>query len=134
MDSYSSSNSLKGEAYLNSRREYWRKEAARDRNESELNDNDIKAKKAATKSSTNGLTGEAYLNSRREYWREEAAKDSPSCQSTISGSNKTDDSNESTNYLGFFLVEYFLCYLCLFLHQVVAPCWYYLACLLEHCC
>ena len=100
MDSYSSSYGLKGEAYLNSRREYWRKEAAKDRNESELKDSDVKAKKTATKSSTNGLTGEAYLNSRREYWRNEAAKESPSCQNTISESNKTDDSNESTNYLG----------------------------------
>ena len=69
-------NRLIGEAYLNSRREYWRNEAAKDRKNSEPKSIVVKTKAPSVTNSTNGLKGEAYLNSRREYWRKEAANDS----------------------------------------------------------
>ena len=72
------SNSLTGEAYLNSRREYWRNEAGKDRKNSEPKATVVKAKAPSVTSSTNGLKGEAYLNSRREYWRKEIANNSSS--------------------------------------------------------
>ena len=72
------SNSLTGEAYLNSRREYWRNEAGKDCKNSEPKATVVKAKAPSVTSSTNGLKGEAYLNSRREYWRKEIANNSSS--------------------------------------------------------
>lgn len=89
------SNSLKGEAYLNSRREYWRKEAAKDRKNSEPKATVVKAKAPSVASSTNGLKGEAYLNSRREYWRKETAKDRNLAKKKVA-----EDSNVLLNKIG----------------------------------
>ena len=73
-ESDSPSNSLTGEAYLNSRREYWRKEAEKDRKNSEPKSTVVKAKVPSDTSFSNGLKGEAFLNSRRAYWRKEMEK------------------------------------------------------------
>lgn len=98
-------NKLTGEDYLNSRREYWRKEAAKDRKNSEVKVNIAKTKTPTAKSSTNGLTGEAYLNCRREYWRKEIEKDPSSFRINTNQLNKkkTDDSNVFPNIFGIII-------------------------------
>jgi len=99
------SNSLTGEAYLNSRREYWRNEAGKDRKNSEPKATVVKAKAPSVTSSTNGLKGEAYLNSRREYWRKEIANNSSSYKKNTSQTyeKKADGSNVFSNILGFIV-------------------------------
>ena len=98
-------NSLTGEAYLNSRREYWRKEAAKDRKNSEPKATVVQAKAPSAASSTNGLKGEAYLNSRREYWRKEIANNPSSYKNNTSQpyKKKADESNVFPNILGFIV-------------------------------
>lgn len=98
-------NKLTGEDYLNSRREYWRKKAAKDRKNSEVKVNVAKNKTPTAKSSTNGLTGEAYLNSRREYWRKEIEKDPSSFRINTSQlkKKKTDDSNVFANIIAIVI-------------------------------
>ncbi len=99
------SNSLTGEAYLNSRREYWRNEAAKDRKNSEPKTTAVKTKAPSVTSSTNGLKGEAYLNSRREYWRKEIPNDPSSYKNNTSQpyKKKADESNVFPNILGFIV-------------------------------
>ena len=95
---------LTGEAFLNSRREYWRKKAEKYRKWKESQINFNKDPKPVTdRPKKKGLTGEAYLNSRREYWRNEIAKDSASCPNNISQPNKKedDDSDIFPNLLGY---------------------------------
>ena len=122
-ESDSLSNSLTGEAYLNSRREYWRKEAEKDRKNSEPKATVVKATPPSVASSTNGLKGEAYLNSRREYWRKEIANNPSSYKNKTSQpfKKKADESNVLWNLLGFIFGVLFLRLLCTSLHQGVAP-------------
>ena len=96
---------LSGEAYLNSRREYWRKEIAKDRKNSELKATVVKTKAPSVTTSTNGLKGEAYLNSRREYWRKEIANSPSSYKNNTSQpyKKKADESNVFPNILGFIV-------------------------------
>lgn len=95
---------LTGEAFLNSRREYWRKEAEKDRKWKESQINFTKAPKPVTaKPKKKGLTGEAYLNRRREYWRNEIAKNPDSYRNNNCQPNKKedDDSDNFPNLLGY---------------------------------
>lgn len=108
---------LSGEAYLNSRREYWRTVALMNHKNSEQKDSFAKAKATATKSSKIGLTGEAYLNSRREFWHKEIAKDSLSCRkNTNQPKKKVYESKRISNILGVILG----CTVLVFLGYVVA--------------
>ena len=94
---------LTGDAYLNSRREYWRKELAKDHKNNKTQVPSVKATVPAAKTPANGLTGEAYLNSRREYWRKEMAKDPGSYRNSnsnnLSNSQKTKNTIEESSVL-----------------------------------
>lgn len=93
--------SLTDEYYLNSRREYWRKELAKEHKTNKTQVPGVKATTPAAKTPVNGLTGEAYLNSRREYWRKEMAKDPGSYRNSksnnLSNSQKTKKTIEESS-------------------------------------
>ena len=96
-------NELTGENYLNSRREYWRKELAKDRKSNKTQAPSVKIPAPVAKSPANGLTGDAYMNSRREYWRKEMAKDPGSYRNSnsnnLSNSQKTKNTIEESSVL-----------------------------------
>ena len=95
--------SAEANAYMDSRREYWRKELANDRKSNKTQVPSVNTTVPVAKPPANGLTGEAYLNSRREYWRNEMAKDPDSYRNSnsnnLSNSQKTKNTIEESSVL-----------------------------------
>lgn len=104
------------ETYLNNRREYWRKEAEKDRINKNKHKNNYKAPNAANTSKPKNLTGEAYLNSQREYWRKEIDKDPDSFRMV---NNKSSDETGNSLILKAIIGGFIIAALVIWLEPVL---------------